>query len=96
MSNSIAITLATTDYMIMYGSRKYPHSPHGRSLKLPRGRGVLKAKPLEEEYKANLEFLGGGGGEGLQNKNLPWGGGSMDIFWNYTIVPIGVHYSRSS
>ena len=50
----------------MCGSRKYPYSPHGRSLEIPRGRGVLKAKLLEEKCEAKLEFpmRGGGGGEG--------------------------------
>ena len=42
-----------------------------RSSEIPRGRGgVLKAKTLEAKYEAKLEFLGG---EGVQNKNLPWG-----------------------
>ena len=42
-------------------------APHGRSLEIPRGRGVLKVKRFEAKYKAKLEFPGGGGG-GLQNK----------------------------
>ena len=45
----------------MCSSRKNPYPPHGKSLEIPRGRGVLKA---------NQNFLGGGG---VQNKNLPWG-----------------------
>ena len=36
----------------MCGSRKYPYSPHGRSLEIPRGRGCLKAKLLEGQYEA--------------------------------------------
>ena len=32
--------------------------------------GSHKANFLEEKYEANLEFLRG---EGVQNKNLPWG-----------------------
>jgi len=39
------------------GSRKYPYSPHGRSLEILRGRGCLKAKLLEGQYEAKLEFL---------------------------------------
>ena len=59
-------------FLIYNGSRNYPHYPHGRSLEIPRGRGDLKAKLLEEQYEAKLEiyFLGG---VGVQNKNLPWG-----------------------
>ena len=38
------------------------------------GRGILKAKILKAKYEAKLEFLGGGGGWGVQNKkNLLWG-----------------------
>ena len=66
----------------MCGSRNYPYYPHGRSLEIPRGRGDLKAKLLEGQYKAKLEFLGGCGGA----KQKAFGRGSMDIFWNYTIA----------
>jgi len=65
----------------LYGSSKYPYSPHGRLLEIPRGRGVLKAKLLEEKYEAKLEFPGGCGGA----KQKTFRGGSMDIFWNYTL-----------
>jgi len=69
----------------MCGSRKYPYSPHARSLEIPRGMGGgLKAKLLEGQYEAKLEFPGGCGG--AKQKNLPWG--SMDVFWNYTICTI--------
>ena len=51
----------------MCGSRKYPYSPHGKLLEIPRGRGVLKDKLLEEKYEAKLEFpWRGGGGEEVQ------------------------------
>ena len=33
--------------------------PHGRSLEIPRGREILKAKLLQEKYEAKLEFPGG-------------------------------------
>ena len=45
--------------------------------KVPRGRGVLKAKFLEAMYENKLEFpVGGGGGEGVgvQNKKPSIGG----------------------
>ena len=64
---------------------KNPFSPHGRSLELPTGRGILKFKILEAKYEAKLEFPGGGGGNGgCKTKNLLWGGGD-NIFWNRTI-----------
>ena len=31
----------------------------GRSLEIPKGRGVLQAKILEAKYEAKLEFPGG-------------------------------------
>ena len=45
--------------------RKYPYSHCGRSLEIPRGRGVLKAKILEAKFEGKLEIPGG---EGVQNK----------------------------
>ena len=51
----------------MHSSRKNPYPPHGRSLEIPRGRGVLEVKILEAKYKAKLEFPEGGGG-GVQSK----------------------------
>ena len=53
----------------MYGSRKNPYPPNGRSLEIPRGRGVLKAKFLEAMYETKLEFPGGG----VQNKKPSMG-----------------------
>ena len=57
------------------GSRKNPYPPHGRSLAIPRGRGVLKAKLLEEMYEKKTGiYWGVGEGRGVQNKkNLPLG-----------------------
>jgi len=43
----------------MCSSRKNPYPPHGRSLEIPRGRGILQAKILEAKYEAKLEFFGG-------------------------------------
>ena len=45
------------------------------------GGGVLKAKFLEEMYENKLKFPGGGGA-----KQKTFRGGSMDIFWNCTLV----------
>ena len=52
----------------MCGSRKNPYPPHGRSLEIPGGGGVLKAKFLEEMYENRLEFPGGGRRGGAFNK----------------------------
>ena len=46
----------------MCSSRKNPYPPHGRSLEIPRGRGVLKVKILEAKYEAKLGFPRGKGG----------------------------------
>ena len=55
----------------MCSSRKNPYPPHGRSLEMLRGRGILKAKILEAKYEVKLEFLAGGR---VQNKQLFMGG----------------------
>ena len=67
--------------MKLCSSRKNQYPSRGRSLEIPRGRGVLKAKILEAKYEAKLEFLGGRG-----YKTKTFRGGSMDIFWNYTFL----------
>ena len=48
-----------------------PYPPHGRSLKIPTGRGFLKRKILDAKYVAKLEFPGG---PGVQNKKPSVGG----------------------
>ena len=79
-------------------SRKNPYPPHGRSLEIPRGRGVLKVKILEAKYEAKLEFPGWMGG--VKQKNLLWGGGgehgyflelhilSLDVGKNFSLLGI--------
>ena len=52
-------------------SRKNPYPPHERSLEIPRGRGVLRAKFLEGMYENKVEFPGG---RGMQNKKPSVGG----------------------
>ena len=47
----------------MRSSSKNPYPAHGRSLGIPRGRGVLKVKILETKYEAKLEFPEGWGVE---------------------------------
>ena len=55
-------------------SRKNPYPPHGRSLEIPMGRGVLEVKLLEAKYEAKLEFPRGGR---VQNKKTSLGGVSI-------------------
>ena len=51
--------------------QKKPYPPHGRSLEIPRGRGVLEVKILEAKYEAKLEFPEG---TKVQNKKSSvWG-----------------------
>ena len=47
------------------------------------GGGILKAKTLEAQHEASLEFPGGGGREGFKTKTFRRG--SIDIFWNCTL-----------
>ena len=66
----------------MCSSRKNPYPPHGRSLEIPRERGVLRAKLLEAVCEDKPEFLGGRD-RGAKKKTFR--GRSMDIFWNCTM-----------
>lgn len=59
----------------MCNSRKYTYPPHGRSVEIPRGRGVNKTKLFKEMDGAKLRFLEG---LGCKPKTLPWE--DMDIF----------------
>ena len=58
---------------MQFPERKNPYLPHGRSLEISRGRGVLpvNAKILEAKFEAKLEFFreGVGGGGGCKTKN---------------------------
>ena len=65
------------DHLCIAQFQKKSIPPDGRSSEIPRGRGVLKVKILEQSMKLNWNFLGGGW---CKTKNLH--GGSMDIFWN--------------
>ena len=46
---------------VQFQEKKYLYPPHGRSLEIPRGRGVLRVKILEAKYEAKLEFPWGWG-----------------------------------
>ena len=48
--------------------KKHPYPPHGRSLEIPRGKGLSKGKILEAKYEAKLKSLAGGGGGGKTEK----------------------------
>ena len=54
-------------WSVMCSFRKNPYPPHGRSLEILRGRGVLRAKILEAKYEDKLEFPGG---SGVENKKI--------------------------
>ena len=57
---------------------------HRRSLEILRGRGLLKAKLLEEKYEAKLKFPRGWGG--VKQKPLKgWGGGEYGHFLEINI-----------
>ena len=51
----------TCAQIALYGSKKYPYPPQGRSLKIPRGRGSRKPKFLKESMKLNWKLQGVGG-----------------------------------
>ena len=67
-SNNTRLVLCYS-YCIVAGKNRY--TPHGRSLEIPRGKGVLKDKLLEANYEAKLESLEEGGGG--KTENLLWG-----------------------
>ena len=74
--------IASYAVTLLCSSRKNPYPHHGRSLKIPRGRGVFEAKFLEAMYENKLEFPGGD-----LCKTKTFHGRSMDIFWNCTLLP---------
>ena len=59
-SNSTHLVLCHS-YCVVQEKNRYP--PHGRSLEIPRGKGLSKGKILEAKYEAKLKSLGGGGGK---------------------------------
>ena len=56
-SNNTCLVLCYS-YCVVPEKNRYP--PHGRSLEIPRGKRVLKAKIVQVKYEAKLESLGGG------------------------------------
>ena len=80
LTATMTITTKKNRGCTMCSSRKNPYPPHGRSLEIPWRAGVIKAKILESKYEAKLEFPGGGG-----CKTKTFCGGSLDIFWSYTM-----------
>ena len=71
MCTSLLESMFVFNKVTLCMSRNNPYSPHGRSLEIPRGRGVLKVKILEAMYEAKLEFPEG---IGVQDKNPSMGG----------------------
>ena len=67
----------------MCGFRKYPCSPYGRLLEIPKGGFLLRKRLLEESMKLNCNSRGVG--EGIQTKNL-W---RYRYFWEeHTVVKL--------
>jgi len=66
----------------LFSSRKYPYSPQQKGLEFPGGGGSVRSKNVKKCMKLNRNFQRGGGG-GL--RKIPFCGGGMDIFWNYTL-----------
>ena len=71
--------------LVLSSSSKNPYPPHGRSLEIPRGRGVLEAKILEAKYDVKLEFPGG---RGMENKSPHVGGGWYGYFLEQHITAV--------
>ena len=65
-----------------YCINRYP--PHGRSLEIPRGKGVIKAKILEAKYEAKLKSLEGGGGDKTEKISV----GGVKIFLLLHIIHV--------
>ena len=90
-----AHTMYTPIYSILFysnllcGSIKYPYLPHGRSLEIPRGKGVWTAKIYKGKYEAYLEIPGGREGS---NQNTFRGGGIW-IFFGTTHSSLNESYS---
>ena len=78
----VKLSLENNSRKTLCSSRKYPYPPQGRSLEIPRGRGVSKAKIFKGMYEAKLEIPGGWGGSNQKT----FRGGDMDIFWNHTFA----------
>ena len=75
-------------------SRNNPYPPHGRSLEIPRGRGVLIVKILEAMYEAKLEFPGGDGG--CKTKKPSMGGVNGYFLELHIWCDFELHWSMAS
>ena len=73
LSQLIVTNVAVESKMLLFvcSSSKNPYPPHGRSLEIRRGRGILIAEFLEAMYENKPEFPEGEGG--CKTNNLPWG-----------------------
>ena len=70
--------------MVLESFHTAPMEDHWKFL----GRWGLKSQTFRRKYEAKLEFSGGVGVRGWKTKTFH--GGSMEIFWNYTILR-GMH-----
>ena len=69
-----------------------PYLPHGRSVEIPRERGVVKAKVLKENIGATLEFLEGWGGVQTKKPSLGGGGGIFSQTTQYEFENISYSF----
>jgi len=58
------------------------HTPPTEGIGISWGWGFWKTKKCKEMYEVLLEFPEGCGAA----RKYPFGGGGMDIFWNYTFL----------
>jgi len=63
----------------LWGSKKYPFLSHGRGFSLD------PPTPLEIPVKLHTQMFGPLTTPHPQGISNPFHGGSMDIFWNYTL-----------
>jgi len=64
----------------MFSSRKYPYSPYKRDWNSLEGGGLSKTNKFKEMCESQSEFPEGWG----KLRKIPFCGGGMNIFWNYT------------
>ena len=66
---------------VMCRSRKNPCPPHGRSLGIPRGRGILRVHILEAKYEAKPELPTRREMQKEKHKSSVGGGGGGDEYF---------------
>ena len=91
MSTFLFRTAITPMIKTLCSSRKNPYPSHGRSLEIPRGRGVLKLNFWKQCMKINWNFLREGGG-GIKNKNPSVGEYGYFLELHIALKPLGSNH----